>query len=111
VGDVTITTRERELIARRLERWPREWRESHFSSLEVDERKIVALLVLDLDARPEFCELLDVVEPVHEQTSLDDPVEPPESMHPRWAEQRGQKPRELPLVVETFMREHGIARR
>lgn len=106
--ELTISERDRATIARRLRRWPDEWRESHFASLPRDERKVVALLVLELDARPEFAELLP--DPVSVQQSLLDEREPAEKTWPDWSKTRRGKPRELPSDVQAWMREQGMRR-
>ena len=83
MSDVVVTAAERDVIARRLRRWPASFRDSHFATLDENERRIVALLVLAFDARPEFAQLVDEPEP--EQTSFEvEKQEEPEPMHPRW---------------------------
>lgn len=117
MSDAVVTARERALIAQRLARWPSEWREHCFSSLPPDERATVALLVLELDARPEGVTLVEPPAPAPE--SLFDETagdaqrerlgrERPEPTYPEWWKSKPGQPRELPDVALAFMREHGL---
>jgi len=93
MSDVVVTAAQRDLIARRLRRWPESFRDSHFSKLEEHERQIVALLVLELDARPEFATLVEeppapAPEKLFDEASGDAQRERPEPTYPRWHDEK-----------------------
>jgi hypothetical protein len=106
VDELKLTDAELKLAARRMELLPPSTL-VEFARFERNESQWFAGAIALLDAWPEGVERPAKIEPpAPVQTSLDDP-EPPETMHPDWSKQHARGARELPLVVEQFMREQG----
>lgn len=100
-------------FAARLRRWPEAFQRSHFADLEEHERDVVAALVVLLDARPEFAQLVEeppapAPEKLFDEASGDAQRERPEPTYPEWSKSKPGQPRELPDVALAFMREHGL---